>query len=461
MSEAQFSIEHIAEVPRGWHVFTKTTPTGHELRFAFPPGPRRRGAGKLLEILHPHGENGCDLRRANPGEELLIFGNPGDDAFDSIRHGSRVTFLDRFGKKQTGRAVMRGPFGWVLNMGGRYGTPAVVSRDMIVSVRAGNPEPGDAQVAETHRKKVAAMLAKMPKPIRDVFDRNPETLILEPNFTKTAFLLHDARGFHISTFKRRQDAEQWCKDNGYHCRVENPSDEKSAFDAGFRAGYADRLIGHKSEVASHSFPREGKYAMAYSKGYRAGWESAKTRASNPDPELSDAELLYQEFHGRDPKEILKVQRSDASRKTYVACGPLLGIGAYAPGVPLPTPAKWDEYEGLCLDFRDGVTENYDLNKKGVMLAANTEGTQLYAIGGDQDLDAVLDDFDADAGKDLVALCEAAFIVYFDEKPHTRFQGVEYMHKFDQPRPVIGYDRLKKEIFFVGGRYELKGNWLEH
>lgn len=407
MSEAQFSIEHIAEVPRGWHVFTKTTPTGHELRFAFPPGPRRRGAGKLLEILHPHGENGCDLRRANPGEELLIFGNPGDDAFDSIRHGSRVTFLDRFGKKQTGRAVMRGPFGWVLNMGGRYGTPAVVSRDMIVSVRAGNPEPGDAQVAETHRKKVAAMLAKMPKPIRDVFDRG-----LNPG-TKS-----------LTAAQRKELIDRFVKE-------------------GFSRDGAEAMVRFaEAELKSG----QGDYAK---------------RRPNADGELADAELLYQEFHGRYPKEILNVQRSDASRKTYVACGPLLGIGAYAPGVALPTPARWDEYEGLCLDFRDGVTENYDLNKKGVMLAANTEGTQLYAIGGDQDLDAVLDDFDVDASKDLVALCEAAFIVYFDEKPHTRFQGVEYMHKFDQPRPVIGYDRLKKEIFFVGGRYELKGNWLEH
>ncbi len=54
---------------------------------------------------------------------------------DSIGHGDRVTFRDRFGQERTGKAVMRGPAGWVLNMGGAHGTPAVPSADSIVKVR--------------------------------------------------------------------------------------------------------------------------------------------------------------------------------------------------------------------------------------------------------------------------------------------------------------------------------------
>lgn len=183
------------------------------------------------------------------------------------------------------------------------------------------------------------------------------------------------------------------------------------------------------------------------------------RAHNSPDELADAEALYQEFHGRDPQEVVELQRSAAVRSTYVACGPLLAIGIFTPGMKLPSPTHWDEYPAI--DFSRGVKENGDLKPDGVMLSANPEGTQLYAIGGDQNLDDCLDDFDVDTSKDLIALCDAAYVVYFDEKPHTGFQGVEYMHEFDQPRPVIGYDRLNKQIFFVGGRYEVKGNWLEH
>ena len=56
---------------------------------------------------------------------------------DTISAGSRVTIVDRFGKQRTGRAVMRGPYGWVLNMGGKHGTPAIASADNVVSVRYG------------------------------------------------------------------------------------------------------------------------------------------------------------------------------------------------------------------------------------------------------------------------------------------------------------------------------------
>ena len=54
--------------------------------------------------------------------------------FDLIRAGDRVTIVDRFGVAHTGRAVMPGPAGWVLNMGGRYGTPAIASDDNVTRV---------------------------------------------------------------------------------------------------------------------------------------------------------------------------------------------------------------------------------------------------------------------------------------------------------------------------------------
>ena len=54
---------------------------------------------------------------------------------DLVRPGSRVTIVNRFGQTRTGRAVMRGPHGWVLNMGGAHGTPAIANDDNIVAVK--------------------------------------------------------------------------------------------------------------------------------------------------------------------------------------------------------------------------------------------------------------------------------------------------------------------------------------
>lgn len=61
----------------------------------------------------------------------------------AIRPGDRVTILRPNGigrngveyKEATGRAVMRGPAGWVLNMGGTHGTPAIASEENITRVK--------------------------------------------------------------------------------------------------------------------------------------------------------------------------------------------------------------------------------------------------------------------------------------------------------------------------------------
>jgi len=78
VSAAQYRTQHLTTTPRGWRVRSKRV-DAHVLRFAFPPGPRRRGSGKVLEILHPKNpvcaKNACAIGKKNPSE-LLIFGNP-------------------------------------------------------------------------------------------------------------------------------------------------------------------------------------------------------------------------------------------------------------------------------------------------------------------------------------------------------------------------------------------------
>lgn len=64
------------------------------------------------------------------------------DLFDLIRVGSKVTILVYAGmgrhgaewKEGTGKAVMRGPHGWVLNMGGAHGTPGIADSTNVVAV---------------------------------------------------------------------------------------------------------------------------------------------------------------------------------------------------------------------------------------------------------------------------------------------------------------------------------------
>jgi hypothetical protein len=57
--------------------------------------------------------------------------------FNKIRPGSRVTIVTPHGSKLTGRAVMKGPAGWVLNLGGLHGTPGIASEDNVIAVQGG------------------------------------------------------------------------------------------------------------------------------------------------------------------------------------------------------------------------------------------------------------------------------------------------------------------------------------
>lgn len=108
------------------------SPTTGQLMKGWTPSLVRKAEDYAIKIhranqaLYGYVMSGASMR--NPG------GGGGVGIERYISPGDRVTIVDRFGKQHTGRAVMRGPHGWVLNMGGRYGTPAVATDETIVKV---------------------------------------------------------------------------------------------------------------------------------------------------------------------------------------------------------------------------------------------------------------------------------------------------------------------------------------
>jgi hypothetical protein len=61
--------------------------------------------------------------------------------YATIRPNTRVTIRTPHGQTRQGRAVMRGPAGWVLNLGGRYGTPGIACEQNLVAVGGRHVEP--------------------------------------------------------------------------------------------------------------------------------------------------------------------------------------------------------------------------------------------------------------------------------------------------------------------------------
>ncbi len=62
----------------------------------------------------------------------------GKRLIDLIEPGDKVTIVNRLGQKRTGRAVMRSSVGgWVLNMGGKHGTPGLADDSNVIKVTKG------------------------------------------------------------------------------------------------------------------------------------------------------------------------------------------------------------------------------------------------------------------------------------------------------------------------------------
>jgi hypothetical protein len=492
--------QHLAEAPRGWRVRTKRA-GDHVLRVAFPPGRRRRGAGRLLEILHPKKSPACESGECsisqNPVEELLIFGNPekpgdrinwleeitnrleasyrskirvgmdpetaerdaiaesgagpaaiaefkkriGNPATKQRKHfakGTRAEDVYRFAaameRKHPGRKVEvqeRSDNSWdvfVVNeprrnageyvkamadkleeqyrakrsegMGHEEAMSSTIAKaggadPKILAEfkrRIGNPggignhKPGCKCAFCQHARKVRKTVEKMPKPIRDVFDRNPS-----------------ARSRAVKLYKRMA-----------------------------------RLTGAEAFKVRMQLARLNKkmgWTMADAASFARGHASGRRRNQGSEGgELRQAVSLFGTFHGRDPEEIASIQRSAAMRLEYTALGELEYLIVKPPEKP-----------------------QIEINFEGddIKLASAPNGRQLYLIDGNQCLDGMLGKFTDDPRKDFIDLGEALEVQYDARKIHTNFEPTSWYHKFGEKNgalPRLMYDKLKKEIFFVGGEY---------
>lgn len=176
-------------------------------------------------------------------------------------------------------------------------------------------------------------------------------------------------------------------------------------------------------------------------------KAARRKRHNPVSETEQAVKLFEVFHGKDAQEIREKHISAAMRKDYTALGKLIAIVSDDCGMGEKEIAtKWDRCPHI------------DFSEDHVVLASSPDGRQLYAIGGNQNMNGCLGKFQGvDPTKDFIDLGEIAAIVYEARKIHDNFEVVQYCHKFGghgRTRPGWFFDRLKKQIFFIGGEYEI-------
>jgi hypothetical protein len=135
-----------------------------------PRGRRRRnkplGKRKARQMLK-RGEYSSARQRRFLGARAS--GQPvrNPHLLDAIRAGDKVTILVYAGggsrnpeyKQKTGRAVMRGPAGWVLNMGGPHGTPGIATDENIVKIAPRKNPPAKRRKRASSRRKSSRRVA--------------------------------------------------------------------------------------------------------------------------------------------------------------------------------------------------------------------------------------------------------------------------------------------------------------
>lgn len=165
---------------------------------------------------------------------------------------------------------------------------------------------------------------------------------------------------------------------------------------------------------------------------------SKATAGNPGA-MEAAGKLSREFHGIDPRQVITMQETDVTRRTYTALGDLVEL--------------WIRNVGG--DYR---TSKISFTGDRVKVASAPNGAQLYLIGGNQNIDSHLDKFGGDPSKDFVELGQAVYISYATRKKMDDLKWTEYYHRLGEEThepPLAFYNRLQRRIFLVGGHYRVE------
>jgi hypothetical protein len=272
-----------------------------------------------------------------------------------------------------------------------------------------------------------------------------------------------------------------------------------AFPKGPRKRGSGRLVEIVHPHASNPKCRRPKTANPDTKGFKAWLKSigkavqapsAKktnrrrgcTKAANRKrpvrknlDEIVQAQQLRSEFVGKPSTKITKLHEPfDQVRDDFALLGPFLEAAilpeseqATIDGEDLSDylrekfldhePSREPDWNQVSRAFGVKIVV-LNLRQQKVQLCASADGAQLYAIGGNQDMSATLEEFEVDPTKDLIVLGSFLCVAYAAEKAADKFVPSDYYHCFAEEggvQPLAQYDRLQKRIKFAGGTYTIK------
>src|SRR5581483_11255506 len=190
--------------------------------------------------------------------------------------------------------------------------------------------------------------------------------------------------------------------NVFWDRLSEGQRRRVAREAGMAPTTADQVAVMTWSALGKSNFKEWKTAL--SENYRAMVKHGQTipnpRKRNQNGDLAGERRMYRKFHGRDGHNVKEIIEVVEYQKDFAKCGALSKMVVKTPN---------GEF-ALEFDKRDGID-----------VATNAEGTQLYLIGGNQDISRPLSQFGVDTTKDLVKIGLCTRIDYITQKRFDKFK----------------------------------------
>lgn len=173
-------------------------------------------------------------------------------------------------------------------------------------------------------------------------------------------------------------------------------------------------------------------------------QKAHDNRRNPEADLSAAESLYETFHGKPSTRVTEFISEHDCPDGLAELGPLVELWVL--------PVKGRSEKAIKITAPDPEGED------AVYLASDPEGTQLYFVGGDQELDLENLGFDDSEHKRRVTVGVLQELTYRTKKGFHKFKTTDYFHKLGEEtgnEPFLTYDAVNGTMGVSGGAYKIE------
>lgn len=211
-----------------------------------------------------------------------------------------------------------------------------------------------------------------------------------------------------------------------------------------------RFLGRTFQASSLQAARKRAAQIMRRSGRRLNPAELVVLGGNPKRRANGAaEDLYAGFQGREPAELLEYDETQTMPRKTTVLGDLVALGFGN------RTKSGEELHGDALATRWNQCSHISFAGDDVKLASNGARTQLYFVGGNQELDASTIGALGGSGSRIGPVY---FVVYNTRKAQDNFEGGQYTHEFGEEggrRPSASYDAAIERVLLRGGSYVIE------